>query len=63
MESILEELQLQVEEMKLTEENETPLYLAIAGLKQVERLCIKLSYYFSCKHLKYTINVYSLHHF
>ena len=38
MESILEELQLQVEEMKLTEENETPLYLAIAGLKQVERL-------------------------
>lgn len=35
MESILDDLQLQVEDIELTEEKETPLYLAIAGLKQV----------------------------
>ena len=35
MESILDELQLQVEELEIPEDNETPMYLAIAGLKQV----------------------------
>ena len=35
MESILEELQLHIEVMTLTTENEDAVYLALAGLKQV----------------------------
>jgi TBC1 domain family protein 5 len=40
MEAILEDLQDQVEDMNLTEEKETPVYLAIAGLKQVRDLLL-----------------------
>ena len=40
MESILEDLQNLVEGIELTEENETPVYLAIAGLKQVNYMWV-----------------------
>ena len=41
MESILEELQLHIEVMTLTTENEDVVYLALAGLKQVSLILVQ----------------------